>query len=186
MSYEAWRITFQDSEQAAKAAFEESQRWERLFAMATGSVVELTEAAGIRKEDQLMGGTFQALAAIEKLKARALKAEQWNREMVNKAASNHLEGYRELGLRTATAETARDELASQVTSLQEDISSLLRLVGKIRAAAGDPNGKLMQPELIAHITALNAHQIADASKMVSDRNCTACDDQFQPQPEAGE
>lgn len=115
MNYEAWRISFQDSEQAAKAAFEESQRWERLFAMAIGSVVELTEAAGIRKEDQLMGGTTQALNAIEKLKERrdkwkerALKAEQWNREMVAKAADNNLEGYRELGRRTAAAEEERD------------------------------------------------------------------------------
>lgn len=85
MSYEAWRISFQDSEQAAKAAFQEAQRYERLFAMAIGSVVELAEAAGVRKEDQLMGGTTQALAAIEKLKerrekwkARALEAEQRN------------------------------------------------------------------------------------------------------------
>ncbi|WP_422101877.1 hypothetical protein [Vreelandella sp.] len=85
MSYEGWRISFQDSEQAAKAAFEEAQRYGRLFAMAIGSVVELAEAAGIRKEDQLMGGTAQALDAIEKLKqrrdkwkARALVAEQLN------------------------------------------------------------------------------------------------------------
>lgn len=88
MSYEAWRITFQDSEQAAKAAYADAKRWERLFAMAIGSVVELTEAAGIRKEDQLTGGTVQALGAIEKLKerrdkwkARALKAEQVNRDL---------------------------------------------------------------------------------------------------------
>lgn len=193
MSYETWRISFQDSEQAAKAAYEEAQRWERMFTMAINSVVELTEAAGIRKEDQLTGGTVQALAAIEKLKerrdkwkARALKAEQWNREMVAKAASNHLEGYRELGRRAATAEAARDELANHVTSLREDVANLLRLVAKIRAAAGDPHGKLMQPELIKHIATLNAHHIADASNMVSGPSSTAYDDQFQAQPEAGQ
>ncbi len=88
MNYEAWRITYQSSEQAAKAAYEEAQRYERLFAMAISSVVELAEAAGVRKEDQLMGGTTQALAAIEKLKARrdkwkarALEAERQNGEM---------------------------------------------------------------------------------------------------------
>lgn len=74
MNYEAWRITYQSSEQAAKAAYEEAQRYERLFAMAISSVVELAEAAGVRKEDQLMGGTAQALDAIEKLKARR---EKW-------------------------------------------------------------------------------------------------------------
>ncbi len=99
MDYEKWRITFQSSEQAAKAAYEESQRWERMFTIAICSIVELTEAAGIRKEDQLTGGTVQALAAIEKLKqrrekwkARALAAEQWKREMVAKTASNMVSG----------------------------------------------------------------------------------------------
>ncbi|MEE3111285.1 MAG: hypothetical protein VX299_04760 [Pseudomonadota bacterium] len=193
MSYEAWRISFQDSEQAAKAAFEESQRLKRIFTMAIDSIVELTEAVGIRKEDQTIGGTVQALVAIEKLKAqrdnwkaRALKAEWQNREMVARAANNHLEGYRELGRRTAAAEEERDALAARVNELEQDTALLLQLIAKIRAAAGDPNGKLMQPELIAHIAALNAHHIADASNMVSGRNSTACDDQFQPQPEAGE
>ena len=86
MSFEAWRISFQDSEQAAKAAFEEAQRYKRMFNMSIDSIVELTEAVGIRKEDQTMGGTVQTLAAIEKLKARrdkwkarALEAEQGNR-----------------------------------------------------------------------------------------------------------
>lgn len=83
MSYEAWRISFQDSEQAAKAAFQEAQRYERLFAMAISSIFEISEAAGLRNEDQLMGGTAQVLEVIEKLKARrekwkarALEAEQ--------------------------------------------------------------------------------------------------------------
>lgn len=126
MSYEAWRITYQSSEQAAKAAYEDAQRYERLFAMAISSVVELAEAAGVRKEDQLMGGTVQALEAIEKLKARrekwkarALEAEQWNREMVAKAASNHLEGYRELGRKAAAAEEERDALAAKLNAAQK-------------------------------------------------------------------
>ncbi|MCF2911747.1 hypothetical protein [Halomonas sp. Cn5-12] len=130
MSYEAWRISFQDSEQAAKAAFEEAQRYKRMFTMSIDSIVELTEAAGIRKEDQTMGGTVQALAAIEKLKkrrdkwkARALEAEQFNREMVAKAASNYLGGYRELGRRTAAAEEERDALAAYQADLIRELTA---------------------------------------------------------------
>lgn len=128
MNYEAWRVTFQSSEQAAKAAFEDAKRWGRLFSMAIGSVVELTEAAGIRKEDQIMGGTTQALNAIKKLKdrrgkwkARALKAEQWNREMVAKAAEKSLAGYRELGRKAAAAEEERDALVAHANQLCRSI-----------------------------------------------------------------
>lgn len=81
MDYEKWRITFQSSEQAAKAAFEESQRWERLFASVIMALVGVGKAAGVRGEDQL-NGNLEILIAIEKLKerrekwkARALKAE---------------------------------------------------------------------------------------------------------------
>lgn len=126
MSYEAWRISFQDSEQAAKAAFQEAQRYERLFAMAISSIFEISEAAGLRNEDQLMGGTAQVLEVIEKLKARrdkwkarALKAEQWNREMVAEAANNHLQGYRELGMKAAAAEEERDALAAKLNAAQK-------------------------------------------------------------------
>ncbi|MGY4876470.1 hypothetical protein ACLUEY_01135 [Vreelandella aquamarina] len=231
MEYEKWRITFQSSEQAARAAFEEAQRWERLFAMAIGSIVELHEAVGIRREDQLTGGTAQALTAIEKLKerrekwkVRALEAEQLNREMTAKAVDGCMEDFRKLDRKNAAIEEERDALAAclqeaqtladqdriisycmspypegkpegslkgwnsrmgrdlhvilqkvdasltrrdeLVTGLREDVASLLRLIADIRAAAGDPHGKLMQPELIDHIAALNAHHIADASKMV--------------------
>ena len=88
MNYETWRITFQDSEQAAKAAYTDAERWERLFAMVITSLVEVSEAVGVRKEDQLMGGTAQTLIAIEKLKERrdkwkerAIQAEQVNRDL---------------------------------------------------------------------------------------------------------
>lgn len=73
MSYETWRITFQDSEQAAKAAFEESQRWERLFASVIMALVGVGKAAGVRGEDQL-NGNLEILIAIEKLKERR---EKW-------------------------------------------------------------------------------------------------------------
>jgi len=69
MSYEAWRISFQDSEQAAKAAFEEAQRWERLFASVIMALVGVGEAAGVRGEDQL-NGNLEILIASEKLKER--------------------------------------------------------------------------------------------------------------------
>lgn len=158
MNYNAWRVTFQSSEQAAQAAFEDAKRWERMFSMAINDIIELTEAAGVRKEDQRMGGTGEALLAIAKLQARrekwknrALAAEQLNREMTAKAVDSCMEDFRKLDRKNAAIEEERDELVSQVTGLREDVASLLRLVAKIRAAAGDPNGRLMQPELIAHI-----------------------------------
>jgi chromosome segregation ATPase len=106
----------------------------------------------------------------EKWKARALEAED---------ERDHLKA--EIDYFKAT----NNDLAMLVTDLREDVASLLRLVAQIRAAAGDPHGKLMQPELITHIAALNAHHIPDARKMVSGPNSTACDDQYQAQPEAG-
>ena len=55
MNYETWRATYQSSEQAAKAAFQESQRWERLFASVIMALVGVKQAAGVRGEDQLNG-----------------------------------------------------------------------------------------------------------------------------------
>lgn len=131
MNYEAWRISFQDSEQAAKSAFKQAQLYKRMFTMAIDSIVELTEAVGIRKEDQTMGGTVQALVAIEKLKARrdnwkarALKAEWQNREM-------------------ESAEEERDTLAAfqadlirELTACQAVLHSLAH-VGEVTPAYAD-------------------------------------------------
>jgi hypothetical protein len=122
MNYEAWRISFQDSEQAAKAAFEESQRYKRMFDMAINSVVELAEAAGIPKENQLTGGNFQALNAIEKLKerrekwkARALKAEK-DRDAYLIAEQ------RQIALRQKV-EAERDVLAAYQTDLIRELTA---------------------------------------------------------------
>lgn len=51
------------------------------------------------------------------------QAQQWNREMVEKAASGGvLDGYRELGARAAAAENERDALRSEVSRLKETIN----------------------------------------------------------------
>lgn len=66
------------------------------------------------------------------------------------------------------APAVNDNAASD--SAVNDNAVLLDLVARIRAAAGDPNGRLMQDELIEHIAGLRAADTADhfrgARKMV--------------------
>jgi hypothetical protein len=47
-----------------------------------------------------------------------------------------------------------DAAARYVAEMTRDYNALLGLIADIRAAAGDSQGKLMQPELVAHIRAL--------------------------------
>lgn len=42
----------------------------------------------------------------------------------------------------------------EIAGLREQNASLLRLIADIRTAAGDPNGRLMQDELIEYIRKL--------------------------------
>jgi hypothetical protein len=66
MSYEAWRITFQDSEQAARTAY-------NIFNMSITCLAELYEALGVGGVNE----TFQqheALKAINTLKANSMAA----------------------------------------------------------------------------------------------------------------
>lgn len=49
-----------------------------------------------------------------------------------------------------------DAAARYVADLNQDNKALLGLVLQIREAAGDPTGKLMQPELVAHICEMRA------------------------------
>lgn len=67
MSYEAWRTTFQDSEQAARTAY-------NIFNMSITCLAELYEALGVGGVNE----TFQhceALKAIEELKASIQKGK---------------------------------------------------------------------------------------------------------------
>lgn len=63
----------------------------------------------------------------------------------------------------------RDALRQRAQQAEEDNYALLRLVGKIREAAGDPTGKMMQPELIAHIREMREER--DALQRLA--NCRA-------------
>lgn len=46
----------------------------------------------------------------------------------------------------------RAELWEQrARNAEEDVNDLLTLLYQVRAAAGDPHGKMSQPELVAHI-----------------------------------
>lgn len=46
-------------------------------------------------------------------------------------------------------------LNERISNLEQENMSLLMLIQRIRVAAGDPNGRLMQDELIEHIKKLN-------------------------------
>lgn len=48
-----------------------------------------------------------------------------------------------------------ERLRKERDDARQDTASLLRLLANIRAAAGDPDGKLMQPELVAKIREQN-------------------------------
>ncbi|AZM96101.1 hypothetical protein [Vreelandella venusta] len=159
MDYEKWRITFQSSEQAAKAAYEESQRWERLFASVLLALVGVGEAVGVRGEDQL-NGNLEILIAIEKLKerrdkwkARALEAEQ-----ERDAMAAHIER-----VKAAVKQLEND-------CFVEDVE-FPEMFDFLRDEDETPASSL-------------AHHIPAARKKVSGPSSTAFDDQYQAQPEA--
>jgi hypothetical protein len=74
------------------------------------------------------GVLSETAATLRALLARAEKAEQWNRDMVAKAASDGtLEGYRDLGrkcaqleVRAERAEAERDRLRAEVEAARRD------------------------------------------------------------------
>lgn len=83
LSYDAWRISYQSSEQAAREAYAlylealtASQAnaprgfdFERMFNVAANEITEIGRAAGVRPEDQL-NGSFEILVAIRAIQQR--------------------------------------------------------------------------------------------------------------------
>lgn len=59
----------------------------------------------------------------------------------------------------------RDALRARAQEAEETNHLLLQLIAKIRAAAGDPTGKMMQPELIAHIQEMRDVLIQERADM---------------------
>lgn len=58
-----------------------------------------------------------------------------------------------------------DAAARCVAELNRDNNALLGLIADIRDAAGDPQGKLMQPELVERIRQVNAERVALAANL---------------------
>lgn len=59
----------------------------------------------------------------------------------------------------------RDALRARAQQAEETNHLLLQLLAKIRAAAGDPEGKMMQLELIAHIQEMRDVLIQERADM---------------------
>lgn len=62
---------------------------------------------------------------IATLTAEVAKLQADIQEMVNKAADQHLEGYRELGRKAADAENAKDRLTAEVKGLREALEATI-------------------------------------------------------------
>lgn len=60
-----------------------------------------------------------AVNALPALIARVRELEQWQRDMVEKAAENSLDGYRELAACAAAAENERDEARAATLAMRE-------------------------------------------------------------------
>ena len=60
-----------------------------------------------------------AVNALPALIARVRELEQWQHDMVEKAAAKSLDGYRELAARAAAAENERDEARAAALAMRE-------------------------------------------------------------------
>lgn len=78
-----------------------------------------------------------SVVGISAVEEELAKAKADIREMVNKAADKHLEGYRELGRKVAAAEEERDRLSKQCEVLSKVINSQS---GKIAALTAEVKG----------------------------------------------
>lgn len=80
--------------------------------------------------------TCDLLRELDAMRARAEKAEANYRWMVEHAADQNLDGYRELGARAAAAENARDALRAHIADLEADLARIARLPTLDEANAG--------------------------------------------------
>lgn len=105
------------------------KRWVTRAAVGTESYRPLVDTNG-RLEPDPDEGPFYVLASdheaeIEALRARVKELEEWQRQMVAKAAEKSLVGYRELGQRCADAE-ARAEQAERLLGAEIRRSQIRR------------------------------------------------------------
>jgi len=76
------------------------------------------------REQELRARAEKAEAEVERQERRALDAEEKYRWMVEHAADQRLDGYRELGSRAACAENERDAAIAEVERLREECEKL--------------------------------------------------------------
>lgn len=97
-------------------------------------------------------GQYLASAAadlIQELRERAEKAERDYQWMVERAAGQHLSGYRELARRAADAENVADGLRAEIARLQDallDIKALVDTGGWYSATAASVAEKALARE----------------------------------------
>ena len=72
------------------------------------------------------------------LRAEVSELREWQRQMVEKAAANSLDGYRELGARAAAAENERDALRAEVEALRADAERLRKENVQLQIKLGRP------------------------------------------------
>ena len=77
------------------------------------------DAAGIEARERDAVELVELRAEVARLRARAEKAEANYAFMVERAANQYLDGYRELGARAAAAENERDELRAENRKLRD-------------------------------------------------------------------
>lgn len=89
------------------------------------------------------------------LRERVRELEEWNRKMVEMAASkNNLDGYRELGQRAAQAESIADTLSAENARLREALGKLTREIEYL------VNEGTLQPIALTHPEYVNARALA--------------------------
>lgn len=97
-----------------------------------------------------------ALAKRDALKARAEKAEQWNRDMVAMAASGgKMDGYRELGAKLAAMEARAEAAEAENARLREAVERYLTAKHDLRQANNSEDD--------AYLMALRFYDLAETA-----------------------
>lgn len=88
---------------------------------------------------------LDALTELDQLRARVKELEEWNRKMVEMAASkNNLDGYRELGQRAAQAEADRDALRAENARLREALEPFAKYGAILMGQRVAPDGCVVE------------------------------------------
>ena len=105
-----------------------------------GCVMGLAAACGVRCDH------YEPDERLYALRARAEKAEADYRFMVERAADQKLDGYRELGARAASAEERAEKAEAELARLREGIGARIRASD---SCLGSMRGTLSTADLAA-------------------------------------